>query len=130
MKTMYAKVDTTNFPMVNVAFTGEKANDTNFALYLKELKEIYTEKEKIGIVFDARKAIIPGIAFQKMQATWLKENNQLMKDYCVGTAYVISNTIIRNVLKAIFAFQEQPVPYLVCSTLEEAEKWIENQFEN
>lgn len=130
MKTLYAKVDATNFPMVNVAFTGEKANDTNFSLYLKELKEIYTEKEKIGIVFDARKAIIPGIAFQKMQATWLKENNQLMKDYCVGTAYVISNTIIRNVLKAIFAFQQQPVPYLVCGTLEEAEKWIENQFEN
>lgn len=45
-----------------------------------------------------------------------------MKNYCVGTAYVIPNLIIQNVLKAIFKFQKQPVPYIVCNEISEAEE--------
>jgi hypothetical protein len=62
--------------------------------------------------------VLPGITYQKMQAKWLKEHEQLMKDYCKGTAYVLPNRIIRNVLSAIFAFQKQPVDYLVCKDLD------------
>ena len=124
----YATVLTNNFPIVEVTFTGEKANHENFSQYLTELKEVYSAEENLAIIFDAKNAVLPGVAFQKMQADWLKENDQLMKEYCVGTAYVISNVIIRNVLKAIFKFQKQPVPYFVCSSLKEADNWVNNQF--
>jgi hypothetical protein len=62
-----------------------------------------------------------------MQAQWLKDNTQLMKDFCVGTAYIIPNIIIRNVLKAIFSFQNQPVPYIICEDVSKAEAWIIKQ---
>ena len=120
----YAELDKSNFPIVRVQFTGESANDDNFLLYLNELKESYDFENKLVIIFDANNAIFPGLKYQTMQAKWLKENKQMMKDYCVGTAYIISNRVIRNVLKAIFAIQSQPVPFLVCSHSTDAEDWV------
>jgi hypothetical protein len=90
-------------------------------------KQSYDCKNKVALIFDANNAVLPGLAYQQMQAQWLKDNTEMMQNYCVGTAYVITNVIIRNVLKAIFTFQGQPVPYLVCSTVLEAEDWVKRQ---
>jgi cAMP phosphodiesterase len=125
--TTYAEIDSSEFPIIKVVFTGEAATQENFPDYLQKLKDNYNSRESIAIIFDATKAVLPGITYQKMQAKWLKENEQLMKDYCIGTAYVIPNRIIRNVLSAIFAFQKQPVEYLVCKDLMEAEAWVRGQ---
>lgn len=127
MKNKYATIDASLFPTVIVNFTGEYANESNFSLYLKEVKHVYEGKERLAFIFDASKAVIPGLKFQKMQADWLKENKLLIKGFCVGTAYVIPNIVIRNVLKAIFKFQEQPVPFIVSGTLKEAKEWAESK---
>lgn len=124
----YAIVDTSKFPIVVVTFTGKKATLENFTLYLEELISIYEVQEKLALIFDATTAIVPGLKFQKLQADWLKENESLMKNYCIGTAYVIPNFLIRGVLNIIFSFQRQPVPYTICLALEEANKWIEEKF--
>ena len=120
----YTVIKTENFPIIKVVFTGHKANDDNFRKYLDELTKIYSRKENLAIIFDATKAVLPGLKYQKMQGDWLKENEQMMKDYCVGTTYVITNTIIRGVLKTIFKFQKQPVPYNITGDIKEANKWV------
>ena len=125
----YAEINTSEFPIVKVVFTGEAADATNFPFYLEEVKQAYDHKNKLSIIFDATNAVFPGIAFQKMQAQWLNDNNEMMKNFCVGTAYIIPNIIIRNVLKAIFAFQSQPVPYLVCENSAQAEQWVSEQLQ-
>lgn len=127
MTNKYAEINTENFPIVEVIFTGHKATDDNFTKYLEELKEVYSRHEKLSIIFDASNAVFPGLKYQKMQGDWLKENEEVMKKYCSGTAYIIVNTIIRGVLKTIFKFQKQPVPYHICSNIEEAELWINQQ---
>lgn len=123
----YAEVNKEEFPIIRVTFTGESANDHNFPLYLDDVKMSYDNKSKIAIIFDATDAVLPGLAYQKMQAQWLEDNTQMMINFCVGTAYVIPNIIIRNVLKAIFAFQNQPVPYMICSDVKAAENWTKMQ---
>lgn len=123
----YADISISEFPTIKVTFTGEAAQANNFPLYLDEVKQSYDLQNKVALIFDATKAVLPNISYQQMQAQWLKDNTQMMKDFCVGTAYVIPNLVIRNVLKAIFAFQAQPVPYLVCSSQAEAESWVKQQ---
>jgi hypothetical protein len=127
MLNKYATIDTHRFPIVEVKFTGHKANDYNFSEYLEELKKVYSRHEELAIIFDASKAVFPGLKYQKMQGDWLKENEQIMKKYCSGTAYVITNNIIRGVLKTIFKFQKQPVPYHICRTTDDAEDWVNQQ---
>lgn len=126
--TKYADVSASDFPLIRVTFTGEAPTVENFTFYLQEVKESYNQQQKIVLLFDATKAVFPGTNFQKQQADWIKENTVLMRTYCLGTAYVIPNILIRNVLKAIFAFQKQPVPYTISSTAVEAENWLQNQF--
>ena len=126
----YAEIDSSNHPNIKVVFTGEQANDDNFPFYMQQVKAVYEQQKKVAILFDASNAVMPALKYQKMQGDWLKENEQLMKDYCLGTAYIIPNLIIRNVLKAIFTFQKQPVDYLVCKTLNEAQIWTNEKLKN
>ncbi len=120
----YATVDSRKNPIFEVVFTGEQANDDNFPFYMQEVKDVYEQQKKVVIIFDASNAVMPALKYQKIQADWLKENEQLMKDYCLGTAYIIPNLIIRNVLKTIFTFQKQPVEYLICKNSEDANVWV------
>lgn len=125
----YATVDITGFPTIYVQFTGEPSTDENFSLYLKEVQAAYDREYRIGILFDATNASLPSLRHQKMQAKWLKKHKNLMQNYCAGTAYVIPNAVIRNVLKAIFALQKQPVPFVVCGEIEEGQDWLKMQID-
>jgi hypothetical protein len=126
----YAEVNSTKSPIIEVVFTGEQANDDNFPFYMQEVKAVYEQQQKVVIIFDASNAVMPALKYQKMQGDWIKENEQLMKDYCLGTAYIIPNLIIRNVLKAIFTFQKQPVDYFVCKNNDDANNWVNTQLQN
>ena len=120
----YAIVDESTFPIVRITFTGSKSTDQNFQTYLDQTKASYRHEKKLAIIFDASNASIPALSHQKMQANWLKENKHLIQDYCLGTAYVIPNTAIRGILKMIFSFQKQPVPYKIFETYAEAAAWV------
>lgn len=122
----YADIDETAFPIVIIRFTGDKSTDKNFQAYLDQTKACYRLEQKLAIIFDASKATVPSFAHQKMQAGWLKENKALMQQYCAGTAYIIPNSAIRLILKAIFALQKQPVPYQIFENEKEARSWVES----
>ena len=121
----YATIDESAFPLVTIRFTGAKSNDQNFQAYLQETKACYRHQKPLAIIFDATEATLPSLSHQKMQAQWLKDNENLMKSYCLGTAYVIPNGAVRAVLKMILSFQKQPVPYQVVKTRKEAQEWIQ-----
>lgn len=123
----YTEFDTREFPLVVIGFTGNDPTDENFQAYLDETYHLYDRQEPLAIVFDATHAPLPGFKYQKMQADWLKRHEELMRSYCVGTAYVIPNPLVRGILKAIFAIQKQPVPYEVVSSREEAKSWAQQR---
>jgi hypothetical protein len=120
----YAIIDESSFPIVRIGFTGSKSTDQNFQSYLDQTKSCYRHQKNLAIIFDASNASIPKLSHQKMQADWLKENEELMQTYCVGTAYIIPNVAIRGILKMIFSFQKQPVPYKIFETESEALTWV------
>lgn len=124
----YATFDAKHLPVIMVTFTGEKSSDENFIAYLEALNLCYKPKEKIALIFDARKASMPDFKHQKMQAKWLKDNEEMMKSFCLGTAYIINNFAIRTVLKLIFAIQQQPVPYKIFASEDDAMRWTKSLF--
>ncbi len=122
----YAVVDKSDLTLVTVTFTGNKPTDESFSTYLQELEACYDDRKSLAMLFDATKAVTPKLSYQKLQAQWLDEHWLLLKNYCKGTAYVIPSAPIRIVLKMIFSFQNQPVPYKVFSAKEEALQWLSN----
>ena len=123
----YADFDQSNFPLVTITFGAVKANEENFQAYLDEMSRLYERKEPLIIIFDATNATFPGIKYQQRQAKWLADHRKTMETYCMGTAYVIPNDIIRTVLKAIFSLQQQPVPYEIFATPEGGLAWARSR---
>ncbi|HET8861392.1 STAS/SEC14 domain-containing protein [Marivirga sp.] len=121
----YALIDSSNMPFITVTFTGEKSTDENFQKYLEDLENCYEKRETITLIFNATNAVIPKLSLQKKQALWISQHWKMIQTYCKGTAYVIPNMAIRAVLKTIFSFQNQPTPYKIYSTTEEAENWTQ-----
>lgn len=119
----YAEVDTTDHPMIVVTFTGHKATEENFSLYLKEVEQCYQGNQNIVIIFDGRKAVFPGLKYQRMQAEWLKTNQSMVATQCMGTVYIISSIWISLALRTILFLQPQPTDFTIVSSLSQAMNW-------
>lgn len=120
----YAIFDEYLYPIIKVSFTGNAGTDENFQAYLDQVQTCYINGGPVAMIFDTTKVGIPSLAHQKMQANWMKENEALIKANCLGTAYVISSSIIRGILNMIFSMQKQPVPYQIFKNEEEAQVWV------
>ncbi len=125
----YATFDRSTFPLITITFTGEKPTEETFQEYLDECYANYDKREPIALVFDATKAVNPGIGYQQKQGKWMKEHDELISTYCRGIAYVIPNPLIRNVLKLIFAIQNNAVPFKVFKNYEEGVNWAKGQMD-
>ena len=126
----YASINQSRKPIIQITFTGEQSTDENFQAYLDETKACYDDKQKLAMIFDASNVSLPSLRHQKMQANWLKENMSLIEEYCCGTAYVIPNLAVRSILKMIFSFQKQPVPYKIFEIYQDAEVWVSKQLQD
>ncbi|MFT6477446.1 MAG: hypothetical protein ACJAZY_001683 [Spirosomataceae bacterium] len=123
---LYATFDRSEFPVISIHFTGEKETKENFQLYLDELRNNYERKEEFALIFELTNAPIPNVKYQLKQAAWMKENENLIKRYCRGVAYVIPGALMRNVLKFIFTVQQNPVEFKVFSTYAESQAWAKS----
>lgn len=119
----YADFDRTEFPLITIHFTGEKETPENFEVYLQELGKNYEHKKDLALIFELTKAPVPNVSYQLKQASWMKENDALIKQYCKGVAYVIPSMILRGVLKFIFSVQKNPVPFKVFSNYADGKQW-------
>ncbi len=119
----YARVDFQK-PIVTVTFTGEKSTDENLQQYFADLESSYDDRQSLALIFVASQATIPSLSHQKKQALWISQHWKTIQTYCKGTAYIIPNFAIRAVLKMIFSFQNQPVPYKIFSRIVDAESWV------
>lgn len=125
--TPFAHIDQSDFPLVVVTYTGEKPTEENFPQYLEELTDVYRREAPFIIVFDAFKSVLPGLKYQRKQAQWMTEHLDLIEQYCLGSAFVIPQDIIRTVLKAIFAIQPPPMRYEIFATMEAGMAWAKSR---
>ena len=119
----YAEFDRSEPHLISIYFTGAKETDENFDVYLKELAKNYEDKVPFSLIFELSKAPVPKLKYQLRQASWMKENQELIKTYCFGVAYVIPQKVLRSVLKFIFSIQKNPVDFKVFSDYDSAKEW-------
>jgi hypothetical protein len=122
----YYVMDQSTWPVVTVKFI-DPATDDEFDAYLRSLEALYDRETPFALVFDARDAAYLPRQYRKRQAQWIDDNEAQIREYLAGTAYVIPSAVLRGVLRAIFALQDQPAEYVVTDTLEDAHAWAETQ---
>lgn len=122
----YFEMDDQRFPLVTIRFTGEPSEAT-FEEYLQTLDALYDRGEVFGIVFDAREALNLPRRLRKRQAEWMDAHAETIEAQLAGTAFVISSSFIRSIIRAIFAMRSMPAPYTVVESIDEAEAWVAEQ---
>lgn len=129
MNEVYVRFDRTTFPLISITFTGARATDENFKVYLDGLEANYERQEKLVLLFDAEKALFPGLSYQKQQGQWMKAHDTTIRKYCCGIAYVVPDLFLRKALELIFAIGANPVPFKVFKNRQEGERWLRKQLE-
>ena len=123
----YASIDTGLFPIVKVTYQGFEPTMEEFNEYLNELLEIYNRKKHFVLIFDASKAKYLKAELRVEQGKWIEKNQNLIKQYCLGNSFVISNPIIKIVFNCILAVKPPPVNYAVFSHIHNASEWAKEQ---
>lgn len=123
------RVDVTGFPLVVVTYEG-MVDDAEFDAYLAELDRHVLRRQRCAFVFDARNAGRSPATQRRKQAEWMKANDEVLRSYSAGYAFVISSPLVRGALTAILWLQSLPAPFTVVATFSEAERWARAQLQS
>lgn len=128
-KEEYATFDSSRWPLVKVTFAAHEPSMAEFDEYLNKMQSIYENTTPFVLVLDAAKSKYLSSELRIKQGNWLKKNDKLIKDNCLGMAYYIPSMMVRIILNGIFLIQKPACPYVITSTLQEAEAWARKQQE-
>jgi hypothetical protein len=60
---------------------------------------------------------------RQMQASWIAENEALLREVSLGTAFVVPSALVRGALTAIFWLKRPPHEHALFATFDEAVDW-------
>lgn len=120
---MAIHIDDSRFPLVVIRYVGS-TSDQEFEQYLSQMEELVLARRATNaVILDASKADAASATQRRMQAEWMKAHETTLRRYSVGNAFVITSTVVRGALTAIFWLQPPAVPSDVFSTYAAAEAW-------
>jgi len=113
-------------PLIWIQFAGP-VSEREFDVYLETLTRYVTRESTTLFIYDALQASVPSATQRQKQAAWLERYDAALRRNSGGSAFVISNPLIRGALTAIFWIRPTPAPYIVVATRAEAERWARGQ---
>jgi hypothetical protein len=121
------RFDLSCLPIVTVTFDG-LATDAEFDAYLDTMSRTVLDRREMTVtILDARASGRAPASQRKKQADWLKQHEHRLRQYSLGTAFVIDSPLVRGVLTAILWVQPMATAYTIVGTLEAAERWAAEQ---
>jgi hypothetical protein len=116
--------DLSLWPVLVTSFSGEQS-DKDFIGYLARYEELIERGERYGIVLVTEpKSPMMRPAHAKMQAEWIREREQIIRERCAGIAFVLPSAIMRGALKAILWMQPMPCRHAVFSLVNDGVEWV------
>jgi hypothetical protein len=115
------------WPLVLFRFSGT-VSLPQLNAYLKRQDEQLARREHMGSLVLTEDLRMWDAPVLRRQAEWIKQNEETLRRYSVGAALVIRSPVVRGMLKAILWIQPMPQPYVVCSEIDEALRWLHARF--
>jgi len=115
---MAIELVTEQFPFVFTRFEGEQTA-SELDAYIKKMDAVHARRERyVGVTFI--KSYTRDRKLVERVARWMKETEQVTRDYCMGVAMINDSIGFRFLLSAIFLIKAMPCPYQVCGTFDDA----------
>lgn len=115
--------------LIYIQSLDEQFNVEHAEMFNLALDNIYKSQTiPFFIAHDMRRAAryIPADA-RKVLSDWLRDNRAMVQERTMSMAYIASDTMHREALKAIFAIQGYPADYKVVTSQAEALSYFEHK---
>jgi hypothetical protein len=113
------------WPFVLTKFDGDQSQ-AELEAYIQRMNQVHARKQRyVGISYLKRYSRErPHV---ERIARWLKESEEVTREYCLGVSMINASIGFRFVLSGIFLIKPMPCPYHVCATFEEAVTFVRRQ---
>jgi hypothetical protein len=120
-------VDADRWPLVVFRFSHE-VTLSQLEAYLARQEEMLLRRERSAslVIVESLRMWEPAVV--KRQAAWIKEHHDELRRASIGVALVMTSPLARGILKAVLWMQPMPQPHKVCSSVEEALRWVAGRF--
>jgi hypothetical protein len=95
-------------------------------LVLAELEAQLARAVPYVLVFDLSRAAIPDAVQRQKLAAHVRDNDEAIRRWVRGLGVVLTSSLVRGVVTAIFWFSPPPVPSKIFSTRAEAAEWAQS----
>jgi len=121
-------IDTAAWPLAVVTFPRGEIADADFDGYLEELGNWLDVGDRYATVTDTTQMQRPIDARQRARLDdWIDAHSPQLREVSAGNALVVSSTLMRGVLAALYWVKKPPNPHHVVPTLDEAIEWCQGQ---
>jgi hypothetical protein len=114
--------DESLWPLLISRFEG-RATDADFETWLTRGSALLQRRERHVVVIDLTRIEVPTAAQRWRQAEWLEAHAELMREWQLGCALVITSPFLRMTLSVIHHVRPIPVPYVVVSDVAAGVEW-------
>lgn len=121
-------VDDKLWPLLTVEFSGSYL-PWELERYLHALTERLRRREPYVCLLDASRSGALSPEQRHRHALWLKHHEALLRQYCMGSAFVVTSAVVRLSLNVIFALRPLVMPHVVATTREAAVAWAADRLE-
>jgi hypothetical protein len=119
--------DDSLWPLLVVKFVGT-TSDLEFEAYLERMSEYLKRDTKYVCLFDSTEMKDSPMVHRQRQLEWLKANDALLRQWMIGTGFVLTSPIIRLAMNVITQLNKPPCPQIAVPTLKAALEWAAERF--
>jgi len=119
-------VDAKHWPLLLLRYEG--------TVSLAEVEDCLTTFDRLAVrkqrfvsVSDISRVHMPSGDVLRRYAKWHRENQDLLRTFCLGSATIAPSALVRGILKAVNWLQPSPEPQVVVATLEEGLRFVEDR---
>ncbi len=125
---MSIALDDSRWPVVTIRWEGATTDD-EMAAHLERIDEILARRQPwLSIIEVASGSGTPSPRQMNLQAEYIRRNQAVIREYSLGTVFVVGSIMMRTVLRGVLTFQPPPDEHKIVATLEEAQAWARERF--
>jgi hypothetical protein len=115
------------WPLLTVKFVGT-TSDIEFELYLEKMSGYLQRGEKYVCLYDSTAMKDSPMVHRQRQLEWLKEKDTQLRQWMIGTGFIITSPVIRLAMNVIYQLNKPPCPYTAVSNTKAALEWASERF--
>lgn len=120
--------DDSQWPLLTVTFSGTSSSQV-FDAYLSRMSAYLNRGEKYLALLDTRaETAAPTMEQRQRQVQWIQRHEAALRQYSLGTAFVITSPFIRLALNIMHQLKPLPCPHTIVGDLQSARDWAAGRF--